>query len=72
MNWQARIESDPAICGGRPRIKGTRLTVDLLRDLQTAGWSNAMIMENYPQLVAADLHAVTAFAQSQTDTHNPP
>jgi len=64
MDWKNRIDTDPAICGGRPRVKGTRLTVELLLGLKAAGWSETQILENYPQLAADDLLAVYAFAQS--------
>lgn len=64
MDWKNRIETDPAICGGRPRVKGTRLTVELLLGFKAAGWTEAQILENYPHLAADDLLAVYAFAQS--------
>jgi len=64
MEWHARIESDPAICGGRLRVKGTRLTVEFLLGLKMAGWSEAMILDSYPHLREDDLRAVFAFAQS--------
>ena len=64
MDWKNRIESDPTICGGRPRVKGTRLTVEFLLGLKAAGWSEAQILENYPQMVEADLRAVFAFAHA--------
>lgn len=64
MNWQERIETDPAICGGRPRVKGTRLTAEFLLGLKAAGWTEAQILENYPHITADDLRAVFAFAQS--------
>ncbi|MDE2156445.1 MAG: DUF433 domain-containing protein [Xanthomonadaceae bacterium] len=63
MNWQERIESDPAICGGRPRVNGTRLTVEFLLGLKAAGWSDPQILENYPHLEEDDLRAVFAFVQ---------
>ncbi len=64
MEWHDRIESDPAICGGRPRVKGTRLTVEFLLGLKAAGWTEAQIFDGYPHLTAEDLQAVFAFAQS--------
>ena len=64
MDWKNRIESDPEICGGRPRIKGTRLTVEFLLGLMAAGWSEAQILDSYPHLCEADLRAVFAFAQA--------
>lgn len=64
MNWAARIESNPDICGGRPRVKGTRLTVEFLLGLKAAGWSEAQILEGYPHLCDDDLRAVFAFAQA--------
>ncbi|MDP1698368.1 MAG: DUF433 domain-containing protein [Xanthomonadaceae bacterium] len=67
MNWKARIESDPAICGGRPRVKGTRLTVEFLLGLLAAGWSEAQVLDNYPHLCDEDLRAVFAFAQAMIE-----
>ena len=64
MNIDERIEADPAICGGRPRVKGTRLTVEFLLGLKAAGWSEAQIFEGYPHLTEADLRAVFAFAKA--------
>ena len=63
MDWKDHIETDPDICGGRPRIKGTRLTVEFLLGLKAAGWSEARILENYPHIADDDLRAVFAFAQ---------
>ena len=64
MDWRERIETDPGICGGRPRIKGTRLTVEFVLGLKAGGWSEASILENYPQITDDDLRAVFAFVQS--------
>lgn len=62
MDWNERIETDPEICGGRPRVKGTRLTVEFLLGLKAAGWPDAQILDNYPHLEDGDLRAVFAFA----------
>lgn len=64
MDWHDRIESNPEICGGRPRVKGTRLTVEFLLGLKAAGWTEAQILDSYPHLTVEDLQAVFAFAQS--------
>jgi uncharacterized protein (DUF433 family) len=62
MNWKDRIEVDPEIGFGRPRIKGTRLGVDFLLGLFGKGWSEAQVLEAYPQLSREDLQAVFALA----------
>lgn len=64
MDWKNRIETDPAICGGRPHIKGTRLAVEFMLGLMAAGWSEAQILDSYPHISEADLRAVFAFAQA--------
>lgn len=64
MDWRDRIESTPGTCGGRPRIKGTRITVEFLLGLKAVGWSEATILDSYPHLKAEDLQAVFAFAQA--------
>ncbi len=62
MGWQDRIETNAEICGGRPRVKGTRLTVEFVLGLKAAGWTDVQILENYASLRDSDLRAVFAFA----------
>jgi len=44
------IEINPKICGGKPVIKGTRITVEFILELLANGWSYDEILENYHQL----------------------
>lgn len=64
MYWTERITTDAGICGGRPHIKGTRISVGFLLGLKAAGWSEERILENYPHLTREDLLAAFAYAQS--------
>jgi uncharacterized protein (DUF433 family) len=64
MEWSERIVTDAGTCGGRPRVKDTRITVEFLLGLKAAGWSEERIIENYPHLTREDLQAVFAYAQS--------
>lgn len=48
---------------GKPRIKGTRIGVELVLDLMASGWSEALILESYPHLKVEDLQAVFAFVR---------
>lgn len=64
MDWRERIVSDTDTCGGRPRVKGTRISVEFLLGLKAAGWSEDQILDNYPHLMRDDLQAVFAYAQS--------
>jgi uncharacterized protein (DUF433 family) len=57
------VASDPAICGGRPHVKGTHLTVEFVLSLLASGWSVDGVLAEYPQLTAADLRAVFAFGR---------
>jgi uncharacterized protein (DUF433 family) len=63
MNWHERIVSDPDTLFGKPRIKGTRIGVELILDLLASGWSEAQILENYPHLKPEDLQAVFSFVR---------
>jgi len=62
MNWREYIFTDPEVLAGKPVVKGTRLSVDFLLGLLAEGWSEAQILENYPQLSPKALQAVFAFA----------
>lgn len=64
MDWHARIVADAHTCGGRPRVKGTRITVEFLLGLKAAGWTDDQVLDSYPHLAQADLQAVFAYAQS--------
>lgn len=56
-----RIRIDPAICSGKPCIKGTRIWVSLILDLLASGTSEQEILEQYPQLVREDILAAIAY-----------
>lgn len=62
MDWRQYIHSDPEILVGKPIIKGTRLAVDFILDLFSAGWTQEQIIENYPTITKDALQAVFAFA----------
>lgn len=57
-----RISVDPAVMMGKPCVKGTRITVELLLRKLGAGRSFAELMEAYPQLTDDDVRAALAFA----------
>jgi uncharacterized protein (DUF433 family) len=56
-----RISIDPAICGGRPCIKGTRIWVSLILDLLADGMHEPELLEQYPHLVHEDILAAIAY-----------
>ena len=58
----ARISIDPAVMMGKPCIKDTRITVELILRKLGAGRSIADLLEAYPQLTEEDVRAALAFA----------
>ena len=61
-NLIARITLNPDICHGRPTIRNTRYTVDLILDLLSAGMTEVEIIDDYPALEIKDIKACLAFA----------
>lgn len=57
-----RIERNPAIMFGKPVIKGTRITVELILRKFAAGKSFDEILAAHPHLTIEDLYAAIAFA----------
>ena len=57
-DWQEFISSDENILLGKPCIKGTRISVDLILELFSNEWSIADILESYPSLNAIQIKAV--------------
>ncbi len=62
MNWRDRIVTDPDLLMGKPVIKGTRLSVELILGWLAQGWTVETVLENYPQLQQNDVLAALAFA----------
>ena len=62
MNWREHIVVDPAILVGKPIIKGTRVSVELVLDRLADGWSFEEIREAYPPLTREQVQSAVAFA----------
>jgi len=56
--WQDFIHSDPNILLGKPVVKGTRISVELIMELFANGWNQSLILESYPTLSEKSLRAV--------------
>lgn len=61
-----RIDVDPAICFGKPRVKGTRIWVGLVLGMMAGGMTPGEILEDYPQLSDEDLRACLAYGAQVT------
>lgn len=61
MNWKNYIHADPVILQGKPIIKGTRISVELILGRLANGWTEAMILDSYPTLPTGAIQAVYAF-----------
>jgi uncharacterized protein (DUF433 family) len=57
-----RIETNPKIMFGKPVIKGTRITVELILRKLGGGMTVSEILKDHPHLVPDDIYAAAAFA----------
>jgi uncharacterized protein (DUF433 family) len=57
-----RIEIDPDVMMGKPVIKGTRITVDLVLRKLAQGATEADLLDGYPRLTREDIRAAIAYA----------
>jgi uncharacterized protein (DUF433 family) len=62
MNWKDRIEVNPAVLVGKPIIKGTRISVELIMDRMADGWSMEDVLASYPHISREDVLAALSFA----------
>jgi uncharacterized protein (DUF433 family) len=60
-NLLDRISIDPAVCAGKPCIRGTRIWVSLILDVLAAGTSEAELLAEYPGLTHDDVLAAIAY-----------
>jgi uncharacterized protein (DUF433 family) len=64
-----RISIDPDVCNGRPVVRGTRITVQTVLEFLAAGDSIEDVLEEYPGLVRADIHACLDYASRVMGNH---
>lgn len=58
----SRITVDPAICHGKPCIRGLRYPVETILELLGGGMSFEEILADYPDLEPDDIRAACAYA----------
>jgi uncharacterized protein (DUF433 family) len=63
MVIEERIEIDPKICHGKPRIKGTRIIISIILEWLEAGKTFEEIMDAYPELSKEDISATVRYAR---------
>lgn len=62
IDYQRYIVRDPAVCGGEPVIKGTRVTIRTVLASLAEGLSVEEIVKEFPTLDEAAVRAIIAFA----------
>ena len=62
MDWRDYIEQRPDVMMGKPVIKGTRLTVELILERLGDGWPPEDVLASYPDLRPEHLQAAQAYA----------
>ncbi len=62
-----RIATDPAVCGGRPTIAGTRMRVTDILEMLASGASESQIVTDFPYVKLEDVRACLAYAAAAAD-----
>jgi uncharacterized protein (DUF433 family) len=62
MDWREHIHSDPDILGGKPVVRGSRISVELILEYLADGCSIADVVAAYPHISEADARAAIGFA----------
>jgi len=62
MNWKDHIEVNPAVLVGKPIIKGTRISVELILERLADGWTMEDVLASYPHISREDVLAALSFA----------
>lgn len=62
MNWREHIERNPAVIGGKPKIRGTRIGVGLILERLGDGWTVEQLIEAYPHITGEQIQACQSYA----------
>ena len=68
----ARITFDPAVMGGKPCIRGLRVTVGMIVGLVATGHATEDILRDYPYLEADDVREALAYAAWRVEERDLP
>jgi uncharacterized protein (DUF433 family) len=63
-NLMARITVNPMIFGGKPIIRGMRISVELILSLLAQGETTERLLEDYPELEPQDIRACLTYAHA--------
>jgi uncharacterized protein (DUF433 family) len=63
VDWHTRIVSNPNILSGKPTIKGTRISVELILGCFANEWSFDDILKSYPHITREDILAALDYAR---------
>ena len=64
-----RITIDPAICNGRPTVRGTRITAQSVVEFLSAGDSVEDVVDEFPSLSREDVLACLAYSAKLLGHH---
>jgi uncharacterized protein (DUF433 family) len=62
MDYRDRIVIDPEVHFGKPRVRGTRITVGDVLSYLASGMRESEIVADFPQLTGDDIRACLAYA----------
>jgi uncharacterized protein (DUF433 family) len=64
-----RITMEPEVMGGKPCIRGTRVTVGMIVEAMSAGRTIDQLLADFPYLEEADIREALAFAARLAQGH---
>ncbi|MBU0500304.1 MAG: DUF433 domain-containing protein [Gammaproteobacteria bacterium] len=67
-----RITLDPNVMGGKPCIRGIRVTVGTILGLLASGSTKDEVLDLYPYLEEQDIYAALAYATWRSEEHDLP
>ena len=70
QQMDSRITINPGICGGRPTVRGMRITVADVLQLLAGGMTRQEVLDDYPYLEAQDVQACLEYASRLASHHS--
>jgi uncharacterized protein (DUF433 family) len=70
MEQLTRITQDPAVMGGKPCIRGMRVTVGMIVEALAAGRTESGLLVDFPYLEAQDIREALAYAAGLAQGHD--